>query len=255
MVRLIALTLVLVLAAAPAALAQATATDVIERAARALEDDPVYVDPDAEADLDEAAADRIRERIRERGAGPMYVAILPAEAADEAGGEAGAVGAALADELNREGTYAVVVGNSFRAGATRGILERGQAGQLAREALDAQGRNGVEPTLLDFVDRVGEARRGGQGAESGSQGGGSGGDPGGSPSGGLLLALLAGGAGLFALSRWRRRRRQQEEVSSEMEEVRETARDDLVALGEDIRALDLDAQMPNADPAFKRDYE
>ena len=45
----------------------------------------------------------------------------------------------------------------------------------------------------------------------------------------------------------RRRRARAEAV--ELAEVKDNVRDDLVALGDDIRALDLDVQMPNADPA------
>ncbi len=37
--------------------------------------------------------------------------------------------------------------------------------------------------------------------------------------------------------------------------MKETARDDLVALGEEIRALDLDVQMPGVPEEAKRDYE
>jgi hypothetical protein len=40
----------------------------------------------------------------------------------------------------------------------------------------------------------------------------------------------------------------------EWEEVRASAQDDLVALGDDIRALDLDIQMPGASPEAKQRY-
>jgi hypothetical protein len=52
----------------------------------------------------------------------------------------------------------------------------------------------------------------------------------------------------------RRRRRRQFEAA-EFAEVKDNARDDLVALGEDIRALDLDIEMPNVDPEARADYE
>lgn len=35
----------------------------------------------------------------------------------------------------------------------------------------------------------------------------------------------------------------------------ELAREDLVALGEDIRSLDIDVDMPGVDASAKRDYE
>jgi hypothetical protein len=40
----------------------------------------------------------------------------------------------------------------------------------------------------------------------------------------------------------------------EFAEVRRAAQDDLLALADDIRALDLDVEMPGVDPAVKRDY-
>ena len=39
-----------------------------------------------------------------------------------------------------------------------------------------------------------------------------------------------------------------------MAELKENVRDDLVALGDDIRALDLDVEMPGVDPGAKADY-
>ncbi|MBA2580117.1 MAG: hypothetical protein H0V03_04620, partial [Thermoleophilaceae bacterium] len=192
------------LALAPAsAAAQGVATRVIDRAATSLRSDPIYVDPEAEARLDEGTAARIRQRIEERGAGPMYVAVLADEARNEAGGDPSAVGAEIARRLGADGTYAVVVGNSFRAGS-RGVLESGEAPRLARAALDAHGDDGVGPILLDFVDRVGEARAGGGSDGSGEGGGG--------PGGGFLIALLAGGAALFGLRRFMRERRRRREL-------------------------------------------
>ena len=47
----------------------------------------------------------------------MYIAVLPDAASNEAGGSPAAVGQAIQRRLGRGGTYAVVVGNHFRAGA------------------------------------------------------------------------------------------------------------------------------------------
>jgi hypothetical protein len=73
--------------------------------------------------------------------------------------------------------------------------------------------------------------------------------------GGLLLLLAGGGAGFLLLRSRRRKRAQLQERTAEFDEVKETARDDLVALGDDIRALELDTQMPDADPRAKQDYD
>jgi hypothetical protein len=66
----------------------------------------------------------------------------------------------------------------------------------------------------------------------------------------VLLPLLALGAGALLL-RGRRRRREQD---AELAELKENVRDDLVALGDDIRALDLDVEMPGTAPEVKADY-
>ena len=86
----------------------ALAGPIVDRAARALESDPVYVDPDAERSISAAEAERLRGRIRSAGAGPVYIAILPGEARNEAGGDAAEVIPQLARALGRRGTYAVV---------------------------------------------------------------------------------------------------------------------------------------------------
>jgi hypothetical protein len=220
------------LLAAPAAGAQ----DVIDRAAEALRSDPVYVDPEAERAIGAADAERIRRRIEERGAGPMYVAILPESAKRAGGGSAEGVARAIAERLGRDGTYAVVAGRSFSAGST---LERG-TGEQADAAVEEHGEEGVTAILLGFVDRVGELRAG---RTPGSGGGGGIGAA-------LLLPLVALMAGAFLLSRRRRRRAE----DAELAELKENVRDDLVALGDDIRALDLDVEMPGADPLAKEDY-
>src|SRR4051794_17822959 len=150
---------------------------------------------------------------------------MPGSIADSFGGDPIGVLREIQAKLGRPGTYAGIIGNHFRAGATSGVLEQGEAGKLASDALDAHHGDGAAAVLTDFVDRVGEARTGGGG---GSSGGGQ------SGSGSLiLLGLLGAGGGAFYLSR-RRRRRQ------ELEQVKHVARDDLVALGDDIRALDMD---------------
>jgi hypothetical protein len=239
---LLTVTLLLVLVAAPAAHAGA----IIDRAAAALANDNVYVDPAAEEKITPAEADAIRKRISDRNAGPMYVAILPDAAKREAGGSVSGVAQALHAALGRPGTYAVVAGHSFAGGST----DVQGASAAATEVLKAHRGDGVAATLLAYVDRVGELRASG-GSGSGSGGGGSGG--GGGVGAGTIaivgLGVLGGGA--FLVSRRRRRR----EEEAEFAEVKDNARDDLVALGDDIRALDLDVEMPNVDRRAKESYD
>ncbi len=217
----------------------AQAGELIDRAVDGLRSDNVYVDPEADPTLTDAQADGLRNRIADDRAGPMYVVVAPSAISGEAGGDAGAALREIGVALDRPGTYVIAAGRSVRALASQGVLPEGEAGDLAAEAVDAGGPD-LDAILLDFTDRVGEARAGG-------------GDDGeGSVVGGLvLLGLLgAGGTALFVSSRRKRARN-----AAEFEEAKRNARDDLVALGDDIRALDLDVQMPDADPQAKADYD
>jgi hypothetical protein len=212
---LIAVTVLLV--AAPAAAAQA----VLDRAADSLRgSDPVYVAPDAEAGLD-AAEEAALERRLPSG---VRVAILP-----DSDREAGAVAAELANEVGRSGTYAVIVGDELVAGPSA------RARAAAAAAAEARSGEGSAAVLTQFVDEL----------EQGNE-------PAGAGTGTwILLGLGAAGAGGLLLSR---RRRRQEEAAA-FAEVKDNARDDLVALGDDIRALDLDMEMPGVLPAAKADYD
>jgi hypothetical protein len=140
--------------------------------------------------------------------------------------------------------YAGVIGDSFRAGSLGTDVP---ASELARESLDAKASDGTYAVLADFVRRVGDARAGG-GAGGGSRDGGAGGFP------FLLLLLLGVPLAVIALSRRRQRKREEEHARAQLEQVKDVAREDLVALGEDIRALDLDVQMPDADAEGKQHY-
>src|SRR5918995_2750332 len=103
--RALLLTLaVLLLLAAPAA---------AQSAADALQDDPVYVDPDAEMPISDSEAEALRRRIEEEGV-PVKIAILP-----ESAGDPEQVAAELRQETGT--TTAVVVGNSFRVDRDREI--------------------------------------------------------------------------------------------------------------------------------------
>jgi hypothetical protein len=66
-----------------------------------------------------------------------------------------------------------------------------------------------------------------------------------------VLAVLAGGGGLLAARSARRRRARE---AAELEELRATASEELEAIGEDVRALELDVDMPGADPRAKARY-
>ena len=229
--RLPLLVLALLLVLTPSASAQGTITE----AAAALRDTPVYVDPEAERALSSGEVADLRRAIARNDAGPAYIAVLPGSAAEEAGGDPVAALRELALSVGEPGTYAAVIGESFRAGATGGVLHEGRAGERD---------GGTGAVLGDFVRRRGDARAEVGGSADAPGDGGGGGFP------VVLLLLLAVPLGLFALSR--RRRRRQEKADTAL--VKEAARDDLIALVDDIRALDLDVEMPGVDAEVKAHY-
>jgi hypothetical protein len=221
-------------------------TSALSEAADALRADTVYVDPDAERAISTPVADDLRKQIREADAGPIRIAILPDRARDEAGGDATAAARAIARDVGEPGTYAVLVGDSLRAGNTEGL----PAGEAASQALEGSRSAGTGAVLADFVRRMGDASSGslsrdGRSPTSRDRDGGGG--------GAFLVFLLGIPLVLFAVSRSRRRRERRDQ-QAQLEEVKQFARDDLVSLGEDIRALDLDIEMPNASPAAKQHY-
>jgi hypothetical protein len=222
----ILIVLLLALALAPAA----AAGTILDRAAKALANDPVYVDP-AATTVSQAGADRLRREIEAKGKGPIYIAVLPRSALAEAGGSAVGITDELHRALGRPGVYAVVAGNQFRAESTD--LGKGKAGELATKAFRAHHTEGVTPTLLDFIDRVGAAR-GGSGS-SGKKG-----------FGWWPIAILALAA-FFVYRVIKRRRRN----ATDFQAVKETAREDLVALAGDVQGLEHKVE---GNDAAKRDY-
>src|SRR5688572_4889776 len=199
--------------------AQAQAGALIDRAVEGLRSDNVYVDPDADPTLTDAQVADLRDRISSSGAAPMYVVVAPEAIRAEAGGDAATALREIGNQLQRPGTYVIVAGRTVRSLST--LLDQGEAGRLATDAVEA-GAPDLDAILLDLTDRVGEARTGG--GEGDSDGAGTGGI--------VLIGLLGAGAAALLVGRRRKRRREEGEFA----EAKRNARDDLVALGDDIRA-------------------
>jgi hypothetical protein len=230
-----------VVAAGPAA-ASATPAEV----AAALQKNPVYVDPDATADI---SADAVRDRIREAGTA-IYVAVLPTSARDGYGGSVIELGKAIANELRRNGTYMIISGDQWAAANFGGAIPNEQAKALASQAVDDH-PNDPQVAVLQWVDQVGAAARGEPVGQSSGDGGGGVGSV--IATVAVLTALVVGGGALIFGAR-RRRREREAERRRQLEEVKAVAQEDLVALADDIRALDLDTSMPDANPEAVRHY-
>ena len=216
----------------------------LDEAARTLESSPVFVGPGRRAGA--VRGSRSSGSARRSAATMRALSIsrcFPARPPTKPVGDPDAALREVALAVGEPGTYAGVIGDSFRAGTIGGVLPPGAAGTLATQALEAERDAGTAAVLEDFVRRVGEVRAGGSvgGGDSSSDGGGF-------PV--VLLALLAIPAALLGLSRWRRRSRERAQFA----EVHKVARDDVIALGGDIRSLDLDMEMPDVDPEAKQHY-
>jgi hypothetical protein len=233
--RLFGGALIAVLFLSMSAAGGAQQTSIIDEAADSLLRDPIYVHPSARSEVTPEDEERLADRIAAANVGAVYVAVLPEAATAEAGGSAAGVMQLLVESVERRGIYAVVVGDTFQAGNTE---DAGNVPELATAAVEAQSGEGASAVLFDFVGRL-EAE-----GESSEGGGGF----------GLLPLLLIGGVAVFLVSRLSRRRADQRREQQALEEVKEVAEEDLVALGEDLRELELDVEMPGANPKAKRSY-
>ena len=246
--RALLLAATLLLAVHTAGPAAAQAGGVLDRAVVGLRSSPVYVDPAAEKARD-VDVNRLRRRVSSAGT-PIFVAVLPAAAAEESGGDAGRVATELGRRLRSNGTYAVVTGTSLSAASS--ILPAGRAGAIAGDARQAHSPDDVEAVLADFVDRVA--------AETGSTAGG--GEPrpfdegagdgeGGGPNILLILLLLAAGGGGFYL--WQRKRRRDDAArDAEEAEDRELLEAELSVLADDVMSLEPQVAVH---PEAAEDYE
>lgn len=225
----------------------AHAEDVLERAGETLTLDPVYVAPDAEFRISDSEADDLRMQITDEGADPLFIAVLPGSADDSAGDDPVAALREIADKASEPGVYAAVIGRSFRAGATDDSLSGAQVGRIARAAFAAERSSGTYAVLSEFVRRVGVVRESSSGRSAAPS---NDGDKG----GGSWWIWLVGAAVVVGLLGLLGRRRRLREEAAELSRARASARDDVIALGDEIRALDLDMELPGVDPEAKHRY-
>jgi hypothetical protein len=234
----------------------------VDAAARTLESDPVYVDPRAADRLTVAEQGRVRIAIVRLALGRVKVAVLPQAAASRAGG-IGQLAGDLDRSLDVRGTLIVVAGHAYwavtsypnsqgAAAALQAAVSERPNDRLAPELIDAirriaridpgsalDPRSGPAPAFEvpggeNFLDDVGDAFRLGVLIVAAAIA--------------LPFVLVA----IFLLMRARRGRAREEEVQQAGEW---SAQSELVALGDEIRSLDLDTSMPNANRAALAEYE
>ncbi|MFD3718362.1 hypothetical protein [Streptomyces sp. NPDC058674] len=230
-----------VLVAAP----QASADTGTAAVAEALKKGPVYVDPRAEAQLSEAQADALAEKIKDAGK-PLFVAVLPAAAEFPQDKVLGAVRA----ETGITGLYAIRLGDGFRAAADRTVMP-GYVAQNLSEAVKAGGPVDAATQLDNFVDQALGQTKGSAPASWGTTGA-----DGGAPVGGLIAlgaVAVVGGGGAYALVR-RNRKRREEVRRDAVARLGVVVDEDITAFGEELERLDFHPGEPGADDAMRTDY-
>ncbi len=237
LVRRVLVTLVmlgagLVLAVVPAA---ATTFDDVGQALRA---DSLYQDPQAEVQLNSSEQQAVRDAIADAGT-PMFVAVLPQAALNNAGGDPNAVLERMRNSTGRAGTYAVVIGNSNSAYGLQARSTLGSVGDLAAAAY-SNNRENPAGALVELANEVG-ARADAGGLQTGE---GAGSTAGGGPSGVGLLAFVgvagAGVAGLIGYTKHKARKRNELATAK----VRKTLDEDITAFGEALDHLDVELSDP-----------
>jgi hypothetical protein len=229
----------------------------VDRTAGKLRDDPLYVHASARPTLPAAEAERVRERLTVAGT-PVFVAVLPAQARREAGGDADRLAALVAASVGRPGTYLVVAGGEEGAGSN--TLAKGVAATQARAAF--RGHPELAAATLDFVGRA-ERAAGRSPATTPPERPPPGQDD---ADGNTVLVVLLAIAGvvtvavLLALTLENRSERRSVRIGNQFSEVKAAAQEDLTALADDLRNLDVDLQAgeaanPQAVNQYTRAYE
>ncbi len=237
---LVAVALGLVLVGAMAS--PAMAGRYVDRAVAGLRRNPVYVDPAAKGALSAPNARKLRDRVQ-RAKTPVYIAVLPSAALREAGNNPDRLAQAIEAAMGRGGTVAVSAGG--RTGAASNTLDPGVAAGAARRASQSH-REDVSGVMLDFVDRVDRAAADAPFWRTALD------QPLVRPIvyviGGLIVLTLLDVVVVNVLRRRRKGR------TSGFGDVRVLAREDIVALGDDLRSLDVGLEAENDNPLALRDY-
>ncbi len=223
----------------------AEAGQYLDRTVAGLRQQPLYVDASAGTVLKAETINYLEGALGKVHA-PMYVAVLPEAAKQETAGDPNRLLLAIEQGVNRQGVYALVAGSSFRAGATPGSgFRQGLVPGLATQAV-GNSNGDKDAAVVNFTERVRIAVAQGEANGAGAPVAQDQGSRGGVGAGTILLALVLVGAAGGGVLLVRANRRRQERERQQLEEVKRTAQEDLIALGEDIGSLDSDLQASGA---------
>jgi hypothetical protein len=218
--------------------------------AQALRGNPVYANRAARPTLSPTEAQRVRQEIARRDAGRIKIAVLSESEATRAGGLT-ALANALDQRLGAPGTVFVVAGS--RSWLVTAYPDTNAAQAAVQQAFDAH--RAFVDQLLEAVDGIAaiDPRTGPSPARPSTE-------TSSTTHVSWVVFLIIGGVValpfvIVALVVTRRRFRARVEARETLSDDLADARDQLVALGDDIGDLDIDVSMPAADPTGKREYE
>ncbi|MGW6394337.1 hypothetical protein ACWFR1_28430 [Streptomyces sp. NPDC055103] len=236
------LILLLLLALAPSVGARATG---IPDVAAALKQGPVYVDPGAAAQLSQADADALAQKIKDADK-PLFVAVLPANAAFPPED----LFQILRTQTGVTGLYAIRLGDGFDAKADSSVLSQ----RAVQNLVSSVRQPGVDAAteLNNFADQALPAMRGSAPATWGSVGADSGVPVAGLVTLGAVVAVSGGAA--YTVVRRKRLRKEAEEREA-LDKLRVVVDEDITAFGEELERLDFHPAEPGADDAKRGDYE
>jgi len=244
----------------------ASAGSTVREVAGALPADPVYVADSQRRLLSVLERGRVRLRIARVDTGRIQIAVVSPRSARRAGGLsefANAVDQALP---GRRGALIVTTGSAFHVVTSHRVVDPTAA--ALRAAVESNRRGGLDAQLLAAVDGIAEVDPGAGGDINApspgvpSPGGTAGPDNSFDDIGdsfrlGVLIVAAAIAlpfllVAIALLLAWRRRR----EAAEDREQFDlGGARQELIGLGEEIQALDLDVEMPNASLRGRDEYE
>lgn len=243
--------------------AAATAASTAREVAAALRSDPVFVDESQSGLLTVPQRGDLRLRIVDVDIGRIQIAVVAQESAERAGG-VGALANAIDQAMpGRRGSLLVTNGSAFHVVTSHAVVNPTAA--AVRAAVESHNSEGLDAQLLAAVDGIAEVDPGADSdlnvpppaAPATPRPDDVGDDIGEGVRIGVLivaaaiaLPFLIGAIALFmALRRSRSAARTRERLDEG------DARGELVALGEELQALDIDVDMPNASPRGREEYE
>jgi len=242
--------------------AQSTVRDV----ASALRTDPVYVAHSERRLLTVPQRGRVRLRIARLDTGRIQIVVISGENARRAGGLSALANAIDQALPERRGVLIVTTGSAFHLITSHRVVEPTTA--ALRAAVESNRPGGLDAQLLAAVAGIAKVDPGAaadvNAPSPDTPSPGSTPDPDSSVdkigdsfrlgilivAAAIALPFLLGAIALFLA--WRRRH----EAAEDSEQLqRGSARDELIVLGEEIQALDLDVEMPNASLRGRDEYE